>query len=216
MNSYGGASTFLGSSMARMKQEVLAALRIGAAPIKRAFLYALVGAVGVSALLAITAIVSGAFGDLEFRILLSTVTIAAASVCGLACGACLEPARNRTLPLFGIALALAAAAASLLLIWTESWREVDVALRTTASLGVFAVAVAHLCLLSMAKLAARFEWSLVVAHVVILFVAALVTVMIWFEVSDEESAFQLLAVAVILDAAITILIPIFHRLSCAH
>ena len=59
----------------------------------------------------------------------------------------------------------------------------------------------------MAKLAARFGWSLVVAYIVILFVAALLTIMMWFEI-DDEGMFRLLTVAVILDAAITVVIPI--------
>ena len=115
--------------------------------------------------------------------------------------------------MLGIVLAAAAAAAMLLLIWTEA-SDWEVWLQTTLSLGVFAVAVAHVCLLSMAKLAARFEWSLVVAYVVILFVAALLTSMIWFDTSGVD-ILRILAVAVILDAAVTILIPIFHRLSSA-
>ena len=67
----------------------------------------------------------------------------------------------------------------------------------------------------MAKLAAGFEWSLVVAYIIILFLAALIAIMIWFEIADVGT-FRLLAVAAILGAAITILIPIFHRLSRAH
>ena len=198
--------------LAQVKQEVLTT-RTAVAPVKRAFLYALVGSVGVSAFMAITAIVSGDFDWLRIRILISTVTIAAASVCGLACGAYLASARNRALPLIGITLAIAAAAAVLLLIWTEANSEV--LWKTAGSLCVFAVAVANLCLLSMAKLAAGFEWSLVVAYIIILFLAALIAIMIWFEIADVGT-FRLLAVAAILGAAITILIPIFHRLSRAH
>ena len=54
-----------------------------------------------------------------------------------------------------------------------------------------------------------------VAYIIILFGAALIANMMWFEIYDE-GIFRLLAVAVILDAAITIVIPIFHRLSRAH
>ena len=198
------------------KRDALAIPRIGVETVKRGFLYALIGSVGASAFMAILAIVSGDFDNWDLRALLSASTIAAASVCGLACGAYLESARNRVLPLMGIALAISAAAAVLLTIWMQTpLFEYWVHWKTTGTLCVFAVAVAHICLLSMAKLAARFEWSLVVACIVILFVAALFTIMMWFEIGDEGT-WRLLTVAVILDAAITVVIPIFHRLSRAH
>ena len=195
-----------------MNQKFVAALRSRAVPIRRGFLYAFVGSVAASAFLAIAAILFLDLGGL-YRIAFSTGTIAVGSVCGLACAARLEAAQNQALPLLGIVVATTAAAAMLLLIWTEA-SDWEVWLQTTLSLGVFAVAVAHVCLLSMAKLAARFEWSRVVAYVVILFVAALLTSMIWFDTSGVD-ILRILAVAVILDAAVTILIPIFHRLSNA-
>ena len=196
-----------------MERGALSTLRIGHEPVKRGFLYALIGSVGLSAFLAILVIVAGDLDQWGDKALFSALTIAAASVCGLACVACLESARSRALPLMGITLAIAAAAAVLLIIWAElDDDDHEVLWNTTGTLCVFAVAVAHLCLLSMAKLAARFEWSLVAAYIVILFVAALLTIMLWFDIGDE-GMFRLLVVAVILDGAITTVIPIFHRLS---
>ena len=141
--------------------------------------------------MAITGIVFGDFDWWEFRILLSAATIAVTSICGLACGAYLASARNQALSLMGITLAITAAAALLLIIWTAANNEVM--WKTTGSLCVFAVAVAQLCLLSMAKLAAGFEWSLVVAYIIILFGAALIAIMMWFEIYDE-GMFRILAV----------------------
>ena len=199
-----------------MKRDPRPTLRIGAEPVKRAFLYVLMGSIGVSAFMAIVVIVSGGFDWWELKALASALTIVAASVCGLACGAYLPSARVRALPLMGITLAIAAAAAVLLIIWAELDDDYHEMLwKTTGTLCVSACAVAHLCLLSMAKLTARFEWSLVGAYIVILLVAALITIMIWFDIR-EEGMLRLLAVAAILDAAITIVIPILHRLSRAQ
>ena len=94
------------------------------------------------------------------------------------------------------------------------WIEVESIgyLKLAASVSVFAVACAHLSLLSMARLAEWFQWSLVAAYVVIFGVASLIVVMIFFEI-DETGMFQLLGVAAIVDAAMTILVPLFHRLS---
>jgi len=84
--------------------------------------------------------------------------------------------------------------------------------KITASICVFTIALAHLSLLSMARLAEWFQWSLIAAYLIIFGVASLITAMIFFEI-DETDMFRLLGVAAIVDAAITVLIPIFHRLS---
>jgi hypothetical protein len=177
---------------------------------KRQFYYVLAGSVGVTALLGILAILSGRFGWFEIRVLLTTVTVAVASICGLACSAYLASGRAQILPIAGIALTLIAA----VMIVMEIWVGVDSQMFTklAASCAVFAVACAHLSLLSMARLADWFRWSLTAAHVVILGVASMIVLIILLE-EHSSGMFQLLGVAAIIDAAITVIIPIFHRLS---
>ena len=179
-------------------------------PVKRAFWYSLIASVLLSAFLGIATVLSGKFGWVEFRIMLTTGTIALGSMCGLACGAYLGTKPGRILPIAGIGLAILAAAMIILGIWIpgisiEFWK-------LTASCCVFAVACAHLSLLSMARLADWFQWSLAAAYFVIFGVASLIVAMIFFEIS-ETGMFQLLGVAAIVDAAMTILVPLFHRLS---
>jgi hypothetical protein len=182
-------------------------------PVKKAFLYVLVGSVGVSAFLGILAILSGRWGWFEVRILLTTVTIAVSSICGLACGAYLATKRGQALPLAGIALTFLAAGLIITGMWIEASSLEYWKLAATAA--VFSVACAHLALLSMARLAEWFRWSLVAAYAAILGVAALISLMILGE-SHGSGMFQLLGVAAIIDAAISILIPILHRLSKAE
>ena len=179
-------------------------------PVKKAFLYSLVASVLLSALLGIVAILSGSFGWVEVRIILTTVTIALASICGLACGAYLGAKAGQPLPFSGIALTFAAAAMIIMGMWIEI--DSEVYWKLAAAFSVFAVACAHLSLLSMTRIAEWFQWSLIAAHVIIFGVASLIVLMIFFEI-DETGMFQLLGVAAIVDAAITILIPIFQRLS---
>jgi len=179
-------------------------------PVKKAFLYSLIASVVVSAVLGIVAILSGNFGWLEIRVILTTVTIAVASICGLACGAYLGTKAGRLLPTLGLALTFIAAAMIILGMWVELKSETY--WKITASICVFAIAFAHLSLLSMARLAEWFQWSLIAAYLIIFGVASLIAAMIFFEI-DEASMFRLLGVAAIVDAAITVLIPIFHRLS---
>ena len=179
-------------------------------PVKKAFLYSLVASVLLSAFLGIIAILSGRFGWVEVRIILTTVTIALASICGLGCGAYLGTKPGQALPLSGIVLTLLAAVMIIMGMWIEV--ESEGFWKLAVSISVFAVACAHLSLLSMARLAEWFQWSLVAAYVVIFGVASLIVVMIFFEI-DETGMFQLLGVAAIVDAAMTILVPLFHRLS---
>ncbi len=179
-------------------------------PIKKAFLYSLVISVVLSALLGIATILMGRFGWVETRIMLTTSTVALGSLVGLACGAYLGTRAGRLLPLAGIALTFVAAAMIVLGMWAEV--NVPRYWKFAATFSVFAVACGHLCLLSMARIAHWFQWSLIAARVVIFGVASLITIMIQFEIGRREM-FQLLGVAAIVDTAITVLIPIFHRLS---
>lgn len=181
--------------------------------IKRGSLYALIVSVGLGALLGILAILSGRFGWFEVRILLTTVTVASASICALACGAYLATKRGRELPIAGIALTGLAAVLILSGMWMTITSEAHWKLAATSS--VYAVALAHLSLLSMARLANWFQWSIVAARVVILGVATIIVAMILGEV-DSAGMFQLLGVAAIIDAAISLVIPILHRLSRAE
>ncbi len=178
--------------------------------LKKWFLYALICSVAVSALLGMLAILIGDFGEIEVRVLLTSLTISGASLCGLSSGAALEAKRARGLPVCGIGLAVVAAVIVIFGIWTEV--QSDEFWKTTLTIAVFAAACSHMALLLLARLAPRYAWSLWAATAAVFGVAVIVTVMMWAEV-HEETMFRFLGVAAILDGAITILIPIFHRLS---
>jgi hypothetical protein len=182
------------------------------AEIKKAFLYSLVLSVLLSAILAILAILSGTWDWFQVRVLLTTGTIAAASICGLANGAFLATKRGTLLPLAGIAFAMVAAALHIGGIWTEPHS--DLFWRVAAAAAIFAVACAHMALISMARLAPAFKWSVPLAYVVVFDVALLIVLMIMTDFrGDMGGIFQILAVAAVVDAAITLLVPVFHWLS---
>src|SRR5688572_28658985 len=97
---------------------------------KKIALWFLIVSVALSAALGIVAILSGKFGDFEGRVILTTITISAASICALAAGALFESRTARTLP--GLAVAFAVFAASLIIIgvWgrisgDEYWKSTD-------------------------------------------------------------------------------------------
>jgi hypothetical protein len=76
------------------------------------------------------------------------------------------------------------------------------------------VALSHLSILTLARLSRTYEWAMLAAYGLVLGVAFLLTGMIWGEL-DSAFYFRTLGVLAILDGAVTILIPIFHRLSKA-
>lgn len=177
---------------------------------KRAALWFLIVSVVLSAVSGIVAIVSGTFGDLQARIVLTTLTISAASLCALACGAFWESAQVKILPASGIALAVITAAIFIFGIWTKI--SSDDFWKAAASVGIVAAATAHACLLSLARLAKRFTWSRLVTFAAIYLLAALFIYVIYAPTNDD-TILRIIGVNSIVVAALTILTPIFHRLS---
>jgi len=166
--------------------------------------------VSLSAVLGILAILMRDFGQLALKVLMTTGTISAMSLCGLCCGAVMEIRRKRWLPLLGIALAGLAAVLLIAGIWLEAG--VERFWKITATVSVFAIALSHLSLLELARLSPRFAWAMPAAYAVVLTVAGLTSGIFW-EVWEGDDVYRLLGVAAVLDAAVTLLIPIFHRLS---
>ena len=105
----------------------------------------------------------------EAKVLLTTATIAAASICGLACGGCLS--RGHTvLPIAGLVLTTIAAALVLIGLWPEI--DSEIYWKVTASLAIFAIACAHLSMLFMANLAGPYRWAYIIAYQLILGLAS--------------------------------------------
>jgi hypothetical protein len=179
--------------------------------LKRLFLYLLIASVCLSAFLGIGALLTGSFGWVQVRILLTTVVLTGASICGLGCGALWERGRLRPLAAGGIGLATLSAFLLIMGMWTEINSEGY--WKTAMSLTVLAIAAAHLSLLSLARLAPRFKWAWVGAYASIIGLALLIDAMIFGEPRSEEIMFRVLGVLAIISASFSILIPILHRLS---
>jgi hypothetical protein len=153
----------------------------------------------------------GEIGNLEIKILLTTLVIAAASICGLACGGCLT--RGHTiLPIAGLALTGISACLLIFGLWVEV--DSEIFWRLSASLSFFAVACAHLSMLFLANLAGAYRWAYLLAYQLILGLAALLAAAMFYEeLFDNESYIRFTGVVSILVAAITLLIPVFHYMS---
>jgi hypothetical protein len=179
--------------------------------LKKVALWFLIVSVAISAALGIIALLTGTFGDFQMRIVLTTLTISAASIGALASGALWEGRGNRGLPIVGIALSLLSAFLLITGIWLDNslgegyWK-------FTASTSVLAAATTHACLLSLAKLSRRFGWAKA-ANLIAVFILAVLIIMMIYSKSDSDLGFRLIGTASIIVAALTIMTPIFHRLS---
>lgn len=181
--------------------------------LKKIFLYILIASVAVSALFGIGVILFGDFGSFEVRVLMTTLTITAASVLGLACGACLEAARGRSLPIVGITLSLVSALMLFLVIW-DVLDDSEVFVKSVMTTSLIAVSCSHLSLLSIARLDKRFAWSWLAAFVCIWLLAAILLYIMWFEPdSSSDLVSRIIGILSILIAAVTVVTPVFHRLS---
>ncbi|MDQ6787590.1 MAG: hypothetical protein M3033_12355 [Acidobacteriota bacterium] len=191
--------------------------------LKRIFLYSLIASISVSALIGIWAILLGNFGWFEARILGTTLTVVGTSILGLACGAYLESPQSRNsalrfIPLLGIILSLLAAFIGLWLIWFSSntSSEPESIYKILGVSIIFAFSFAHLSLLSLAKLSKKFQWSLTAAYVTILALALILSVLFVLELTGKDSlTLRVIGVLAVVDAALTVMIPVFHRLSRA-
>ena len=120
------------------------------------FLWGLIGSVVLGALLGIVFVLRDSWGWFEVRVILTTVTIAVTSLCGLACDVSRTPRGLNLLPKSGMTLAIVTAAFMLTGIWIEI--DSEEYWKATACVSTIGVAVVHVCLLSIARLATRFRW----------------------------------------------------------
>lgn len=181
--------------------------------LKKIFLYLLIASVGLSAFIGIVVILFGNFGELETKILLTTLTITVISILGLACGAYFETNQGRILPVCGIVFAVVSAILWIILIWNGTIQN-DLFVKTLMSATLLAVACSHVSLLSIAKLERKFLWSRFAVHASIWTLTAILLFLIWskFDPGNTWLA-RIIGVLTISVATLTIITPIFHKLS---
>lgn len=181
--------------------------------LKRLFLYLLIGSVAVSAVVGIGVILLGNFGELEVRVLMTTLTVTVTSILGLACGAYYETGRGRYLPLAGIIFTIIAALMTFLIIWNVL-DDSKIFIKSATTIMMLAVSTSHLSLLSIARLDKRFAWSRIAAFVCVGLLAAVLLYLLWLEPEGSgDVVSRVIGVLSILIAAVTVITPVFHKLS---
>ncbi len=182
---------------------------------KRLFLYLLIGSVAVSAVIGIAVVLIGNFGDLEVRVLLTTLTIAVTSILGLACGAAFETGRGRELAGAGIILSAVSGVLWIVLLWAEPGTG-NVFPRALMSTTLIAAACAHLSLLGLARLSGRFVGARYAGHFAVWGLAGVLLWFIWFGTGEPGPVLsRAMGVLAILAGTVTVVTPVFHRLSAS-
>jgi hypothetical protein len=183
--------------------------------LKRVFLYLLIASVALSAVFGIGVILFGDFGSFEVRVLMTTLTVTAASILGLACGAYLEQEGriHKVLPLAGITLSIISALMAFFIIW-DILDDSETFIKSFLSSILLAAACSHLSLLMLATLDRRFAWIRVAAFACVGLLTAILLFIIWFQPDESNDLVaRILGVLGILVASITVVTPVFHKLS---
>jgi hypothetical protein len=181
--------------------------------LRKFFLYTLIISVVISALIGIGVLLFGDFGEVALRVLMTTFTITLGSILGLACGVYIEAGRGRMMPIAGIGFSILAAILCIILIWFS-----DIYSNTYGKFAVtfpmLATALALLCLVSLARLDGRFMWSRYVIHAAVWILNAILLYILWFEPeSSSDMVARMIGILSIIVAALTIMTPVFHKLS---
>jgi hypothetical protein len=180
---------------------------------KVAFLYILIASVLVSAIVGIAVLVFGDFGEFEVKVLLTTLTVTVTSILGLACGAYLETGRGRIIPIAGILIASVSCVMWIVLVWNGTSHEFFFA-RLLLSFTIFSAACAHISLLSLAHLDRRFVWSRYAFQLADWMLTAYLLFLVWNDKwITQDMTPRVIGVLSIIVAALTLVTPVFHRLS---
>jgi hypothetical protein len=164
----------------------------------------------INAALGIIALFAGDFGDIQVKILMTSLSVSAASVLSLA----MFPARERGLlgrvPDAGIVLSVAGFSLLVILVWTEFGQ--DSLGRTVGSLLTFAVAAGYVSLLALSVVQPKFINVVRLAYVLTAILATFIAGVIWIDTLGDFFP-RFMGVLSILLAATTVSIPVLHRLS---
>ncbi len=164
----------------------------------------------INAVFGIIALFVGEFGDVQGKILITSLSISAASVLSLA----MFPARERGLltpvPTMGIGLSIIGFGLFTALAWTD-FRN-DGLSKLAATFLIFAGSAGYVSLISLAAIQPKFINIVRTVYVLVAILAVMIVGAIWGEPEDKNLLRVMGTMAIVLTAA-TITIPVLHRLN---
>src|SRR5882672_819710 len=131
--------------------------------VRKILLWSFIGFLSLSALIAIFSVLSHEFGETQIKVLATTFTISAASICAMSCAAFAEKRKMTFVGLAGIAFAASAAVTTVICIWGQVGEEYY--WKTVITLIVLAVGFSHALLLWIPGLASGHRWTQVASSI---------------------------------------------------
>jgi hypothetical protein len=167
------------------------------------------GFLGLTAIIAIISVLSGEFGELQMKVLATSLTISAASICSMSCAAFIEKKSPKELGMSGIVLSVVAAGLLIAGIWLQPHS--DEYWKTSVTFIIAAVVFAHAFLLILPTLDATHRWVQRVSTLSIGILALQIAVAVWGEINNE-AYYRALAVVAIIVGLETLAIPMLMKL----
>lgn len=181
--------------------------------VRRRLLSVLLGSIAVNAALGIYALVVPGFGDLQRRVLLTSVLVTAAGIVALACLPAWERRRLWPVPVVSVAASALGLVLAVVVVWSEP-SEGSALIKTMGTFLVLGGAGVLSSLLGLARLARRFRWVLAVALGLIALLALFYVTAIWAELDNPPTwLVRVYGVVAILVAAFVVAVPVLHRAS---
>ncbi len=184
--------------------------------LRKTALRLLIVSIVVSGALAVAALVTGEFGQLQAKVLLSALATSGASICGMACGAAWDQDRWRPAALAGLGIVLVTLAVTLFAFWIEP-EPIQTWMKTVASGWLLSAAAAHASLLGLARTDRLLGWVRS-SSITLGFALALgITLPIWSSTFQDNNAyFRGLGVVGVLMLTGSLSLPVASRLRNLH
>jgi len=179
---------------------------------QNSLLFAFIGSIVLCGLIGLYCVVLGSFGSLEARILGTTGVIGAASILALASAIPWERKRWPPVGLLGMIAVFLALIQSIGAIWIGDYPDSEFRVKALAISCVFAVALPHVGLLSLARLRRQYSWVRIGTIACITLLAGVLCLLIIAENGDDFVVRAIGALSILVVCG-TISVPILHRVS---
>ena len=178
---------------------------------KKYFLTTLIVALSISAVIGIYIFLFGEFGDIETKLLITTLAIGGYSLTGLCCSTIYNRKELFILSIVGMLISVIGLILAIISIW-EIVDPLDIVHETMISI-ILAVSFGHISLLFLVKPKKDYiKHTLYSTILFIIIVAVMLIITIMIEFKIEEFFWRLLGVFAILDVLGTITTPLLNKI----
>ena len=182
---------------------------------KKGFLISMITSLCAGALTAIGIIVFGDFGELEIKVLLTTVAVGGFSLTALCNSALYDKKKCVEFAIFGIVISVLGFLVTMILIWSGDAVDSEAFVKLMFVLMILSVSTAHISvLLIMNSMSKIVNFSLYATMIFILWVVVMLVILVITEGEpgiDPEVYYRVLGVFAILDVLGTIVTPIMNK-----